>query len=261
MSTLKQEAAAHNAVSQSVQDELRKSASEQAEELRQAIERMAQLNQACAEAESKAKATEEARLVAVDGARDANAKLERIEHSLQLVEEENDGLRTNLANVTSAFEACQEDLQRSREAQTLAQSSHQQASERLAELEKLVEDTQDQNSRLGRDLDLSMQRVAELTTSIETFQGEANAATAKMAELEAAVTAQQEDLRKSAESLADAETRVSGQEVSLREAGDKVAELETRLHASQGQERAAQEELNGEMIDMLDAVTFLSLAR
>lgn len=261
VSALKQEAAAHNAVSQSVQDELRKSASEQAEELRQAVERMAHLNQACAEAESKAKAAEEARLVAVDGARDADASLERIEHSLQLVQEEKDDLRTNLANVTSAFEACQEDLHRCRETKTLAQSGHQQASERLVALEKLVEDTQGQNSRLGGDLDLSIQRVAELTTSIEAFQGEANAASARIIELEAAVTAKQEALRESAESLADAETLVSRQGVSLRETGDKVAELEARLHASQGQLHTTQEELHGEVTYIFGVVTLLALAR
>lgn len=235
LSKLQQEAAARDAVNQSVQDELQKASSEQMAELRQALENVVRLDGACSVAEATAKTAQESRIIAVDDARAAEARLERMEHDLQLAEEEKQGVSTNLADVRLALEQSQEDLHRRRQAQALAESSHRQVSDRLIAVEKLVQESQSQNSQLRSDHEASLQQVAELARATEALQEEANAAGGWVTELEAEATVHREALRESAERVADAETRLANQQISLRESEHRVAELEGALHAMQEQ--------------------------
>lgn len=248
LSELQQELAARDAV----QDELRIAASEHMKELQQAQENVARLDQACSVAEATTKVAQESRIVAVEDVLAAEVRLERMEHDLRLAEEEKQSASTHLAEVKIVLEQSQEDLQRSRQAQTLAEGNHHQASDQLVVLERLVEESQSHNIQLASDYDASVQQVAELARTTEALQEEVNTAGARVAELEADATVQREALRESAERLADAEMCLANQQTHLQNSEHKVAKLEEAL-------RALQQQLQGKLIQRLTALLLLSV--
>lgn len=206
LSTVRAEAAARDAAALLKQGELREAVAKQADDLRQALEEGSFLKEACATAEANATLKEEARCKAVEDATMAEERLGGALDDLKLAREETVSLQNSLAQALAGCEASQEDGRREAQARLDAESSLRQHSERLAELQRLLEETQARSFELERDLETSLQQVGGLEQAAGGYREEIAAAGANLEQVKALATRQEVNLQASLQRTVELES-------------------------------------------------------
>lgn len=212
---IKEEVTTRDADAQSERNAHRDAVARQAEELRQALEDATRSRDACAAAESVAKTMGETSCEAAEKASSAEASLESTLQDLQVAREETQKLQEILAEERLALERSQEDVETRREAQNVAERSIHESSERLIELEGLLEEAQCRMSQVDIDLKDSLQKFAELTQTAEAYKGQATAEAAKADNLEAAGVTQLANLHEALRKITDVEDTLKAVRVQL----------------------------------------------
>lgn len=225
---IKEEVATRDADAQSERNAHRDAVARQAEELRQALEDATRSRDACAAAESVAKTMGEASCKAAEKASSAEASLESTVQDLQVAREETQKLQKSLAEERLALERSQEDVDTRREAQHVAERSIHQSSERLIELEGLLEEAQCRMSQVDIDLQDSLQKFAELTQTAEAYKGQATAEAAKADNLKAAAVTQVANLHEAFKKITDFEDMLKAVRVQLEGEKHGVQVLRSR---------------------------------
>ncbi|CAM9835096.1 unnamed protein product [Ectocarpus sp. 12 AP-2014] len=197
VSELEEEIVARDANSQSEQSALRDVSAKQAHELRQALEEITLCRTACATAEATAQAGEDARCAAVEIATTIQAQLEGAQEDVKVAQEETQTVTGHLAEARAALETSQTEAKRRHEAQGVADNSVQQLSQRVVELETLLQGTRLQASQAEGDLADSSQKLTESTKVAHVYRGEVAEATTNLGELRSHADAQDRRLRES----------------------------------------------------------------
>lgn len=203
VSELRKEAADRDAAAQAEQGLLRDAFARQAQELAEALEDVSHCREACTAAEATAQAAEDARLAAVGVASTAESNLEDVREDLRLAKLEIQSAEGQLAEARDALEVSQQEATRRHEAQDVAESSVQQLSDQVVELERLLHDAQLRSSEVGSDLADSSHRIAELTQVTQVCQREVAEATTKSGKLQAYVDTQEGRLHESLERVTE----------------------------------------------------------
>ncbi|CAM9090622.1 unnamed protein product, partial [Ectocarpus sp. 6 AP-2014] len=197
VSELEEEIVAQDANSQSEQSALRDASAKQAQELRQALEEITHCRTECATAEATAHAGEDARCAAVEIATTIQAQLEGAQEDVKLAQEGTQTVTGHLAEARAAVQTYQTEAKRRHEAQGVAETSAQQLSQRVVELETLLQDTRLQTSQAEGDIADSSQKLTELSKVAQTYRGQVAEATTNLGELRSHAHAQERRLRES----------------------------------------------------------------
>ena len=194
---MRDEAAARDAAARLELGELREAAAKQTGALRQALEEGSLLKKACATAEARAKANEEARCKAVEDATMAEERLRDALDDLKLAREETRSLQVGLAEARAACEASMEEGRREAQARCDAESSLRHHSERSVELERLLEETKARLAEVERDFAKSLQQVDGLARTADGYREEILAAAANLEEVKTVAARQEAELQAS----------------------------------------------------------------
>ncbi|CBJ32574.1 conserved unknown protein [Ectocarpus siliculosus] len=217
VSELEEEIVVRDANSQSEQSALRDASAKQAQELRQALEEITHCRAACATAEATAQAGEDARCAAVEIATTIQAQLEGAQEDVKLAQEGTQTVTGHLAEARAAVETSQTEAKRRHEAQGVAETSAQQLSQRVVELETLLQDTRLQASQAEGDLADSSQKLTELSKVAHTYRGQVAEATTNLGELRSHADAQERRLRESLQRVTELTDDVQTLRAQLKE--------------------------------------------
>eukprot|EP00903_Cladosiphon_okamuranus_P011049 g10434.t1 len=232
VSELREEAAARDAAAQAEQGVLRDAFATQAQELAKALKDASHCREACTAAEAAAQASEDARLAAVGATSTAESNLEDVRDDLRLAKLEIQSVREQLAEARAALEASQHQATSTHEAQESAESKCQQLSDRVVELEGLLEGAQSWSSKVESDLAESSHRIVELTQVTQVCQREVAEATTKSGELQAYVDTQEERLRESLERVAELSDTLQMLRSQLNEKDDAISRAESEAQGA-----------------------------
>lgn len=199
MSELRQEAAARDAATQAEQAALRDALAKQAQELEQALEEVSRCQATSTEAQASSQAAEDARLAAVEIANTGESKLIEVREDLRLAQLEIQSVEGRLLEARAALEAAQQEVKNRHEAQDVAESSMQRLSNRVTELEGLLEESRSRSSQMERDFADSSRQIAELKQVAEVCREEVAEAMKKSGEVQAYVDTQEGRLHESLE--------------------------------------------------------------
>lgn len=203
MSELRKESAARDATTQSEQDALRRASAKQAQELQRALKEVSRCKDACTAAEATTQATEDARRKAIEIASATETTLGDVREDLRLAQEEIQSIERHLTETRAALETSQQEADRRHEEHGAAESSIQQLSGRVVEMESLLQDAQLRSSQLERDVAESSHKNGELQKLALVQQKEVAEATKYSGKLQAHIDAQEGRLRESLERVAE----------------------------------------------------------
>eukprot|EP00752_Nemacystus_decipiens_P009407 g8410.t1 len=252
ISELREEVAARDVAAQAEQRLLRDAFARQAQELAEALEDASRCRDACTAAEVASQAAEDARRAAVRAASTAESNLEDVHEDRRVAKLELQIVEEQLAKARAELESSQHEVVRT---QDDTERNLRRLSDRVVELEGLLQDAQSRSSKVETDLAESSHQVAELTRITQECQREVTEATTKSGELQTYVDTQEERLRESLERVAELSDTLQTLRSQLNEKDDAVSRAESEAErALQGASEAAENaERIGEELDRASA--------